>query len=51
MIARAALFGLLLLSLAGCGLKPAAYPVPESEMPDSPGLLSGPTGQVLLLKR
>jgi predicted small lipoprotein YifL len=40
-----------LLLLTGCGLKPAPFPIPPSEMPDSPGLFSGPTGEVTLFKR
>jgi predicted small lipoprotein YifL len=41
----------LLLLLTGCGLKPAPFPLPPSEMPDSPGLFSGPTGEVTLFER
>jgi hypothetical protein len=41
----------LLLLLTGCALKPAPFPIPPSEMPDSPGLFSGPTGEVTLFKR
>lgn len=51
MLARACLLGLLVVLLAGCGLKPTAYPLPESEMPAGRGLLSGPSGEVLLLMR
>ncbi len=50
MIRRTTLLIALLL-LAACGRKPAPFPVPTSEMPDSPGLISGPTGDMTLLKR
>ena len=36
---------LLLVPLAGCGGKPMAFPVPESEMPPAPGLFTGESGQ------
>ena len=40
-----------LLLLTACGLKPAPFPIPPTEMPDSPGLFSGPTGEVTLFRR
>ena len=30
--------------LTACGGKPMAFPTPESEMPDRPGLLTGQSG-------
>lgn len=36
---------LLPVLLSGCGGKPMAFPVPESEMPPAPGLFTGDTGQ------
>jgi hypothetical protein len=42
---------LVLFLLTGCGLKPAPFPLPPSEMPDSPGLFSGPTGEAILFRR
>jgi hypothetical protein len=42
---------LAILLLSACALKPAAFPVPASEMPDSPGLLSGQTGRMVIFSR
>jgi hypothetical protein len=50
MAPRLALLTVILL-LQGCGLKPAAYPVPTSDMPDRPGLFSGETGELVLFRR
>lgn len=36
---------LLPVLLFGCGGKPMAFPVPESEMPAAPGLFTGDSGQ------
>jgi hypothetical protein len=42
MMAAAAL--VLVSLLSGCGGKPMPFPIPESEMPPAPGLLTGETG-------
>jgi len=39
-----ALFVGPVIALGGCGGKPMAFPVPESEMGDRPGLLTGEKG-------
>jgi len=39
-----ALFVGPVIALGGCGGKPTPFPVPESEMGDRPGLLTGETG-------
>lgn len=41
----AALLAAVALLLAGCGLKPAPFPTPDTELGQRPGLLSGPTGE------
>jgi len=33
-----------LAALGGCGVTPMPFPIPESEMGDRPGLLTGETG-------
>jgi hypothetical protein len=35
---------LVLVALVGCGGRPMPFPIPESEMPPAPGLLTGPSG-------
>ncbi len=37
--------------LAACGMTPAPFPAPASEMADNPGLISGPTGQLVIFSR
>jgi hypothetical protein len=37
--------------LAGCGLKPAPFPAPESELGNGPGLLSGPSGEFTIYRQ
>jgi len=39
---------LLLTGLGGCGIKPAPFAVPESELGGGPGLLSGPSGEFVV---
>lgn len=46
-----ALLLLLLTLLVGCGGKPIAFPVPESEMGDRPGIFTGDTGAWEVLPR
>jgi hypothetical protein len=50
-LAAAALLLLVGATLGGCGIKPAPFPVPESEMGPSPGLLSGPTGEFTVYRQ
>jgi hypothetical protein len=40
----AAALVMLAVPLAGCGGRPMAFPVPESEMPAAPGLFTGESG-------
>ncbi len=37
--------------LVGCGLKPAPFPAPESELGHRPGLFSGPSGEMTIYNR
>ncbi|HEV2678363.1 MAG TPA: hypothetical protein VGV37_27795 [Aliidongia sp.] len=37
--------------LAACGAKPMPFPVPESELGDGPGLMSGPSGEFTIYRR
>jgi hypothetical protein len=41
---RTVLLVVLLGLLGGCGGKPMAFPIPESELGDRPGLFTGETG-------
>jgi hypothetical protein len=36
------------VGLGGCGIKPAPFAVPESELGGGPGLLSGPSGEFVV---
>jgi hypothetical protein len=49
-LSRLAVAALLLL-LGACGVKPAPFPVPESELGSGPGLLSGPSGEFTLYRQ
>jgi hypothetical protein len=51
---RVAAVVLLLLTgvgLGACGIKPAPFPVPESELGGGPGLLSGPSGEFTVYRQ
>jgi hypothetical protein len=37
--------------LGACGIKPAPFPIPQSEMSSQPGLISGPTGELVIYER
>ena len=43
--------GAVLVLLAACGLQPAPFPTPTSEMEPRPGIISGPTGDVVLYRQ
>lgn len=49
----AALLLLLLsgLGLGACGIKPAPFPVSDSELGTGPGLLSGPAGEFTVYRQ
>ena len=54
MMRRALAVAFLMLlggGLTGCGIQPAPYPIPQSDLDDRPGLLSGPGGEITLYRR
>jgi predicted small lipoprotein YifL len=51
-IARIALGGFLMLSLAGCGAgRPMDFPTPASELDKRPGILTGDDGEWVIYHR
>jgi hypothetical protein len=41
----------LAAGLGGCGVRPAPFPTPQSDLDDRPGLMSGPDGEFTLYRR
>jgi predicted small lipoprotein YifL len=51
-IARIALGGALMLTLAGCGAgQPMDFPTPASELDKRPGILTGDDGEWIIYRR